>query len=488
MKAIELYDYQTQAVAKLRDNIRAGIKNQILCAPTGSGKTVIGAYMIQSAREKRSRCVFVVDRIALIDQTSATLDTYGIPHGVIQASHWRWRPDLPVQVASVQTLGRRDWPEGLDLIIVDEAHSMHGPIKERISARDCVTIGLTATPFSKGMGKWYDAVVSVTTTNRLIEDKRLAPFRVFAPSEPDMTGAKVSAGEWSDREAAERSMPIVGDLVREYLDKAAGRKFIAFGATIDHCREIQRQFMAAGVMARLYVSGTPDAEREEILAEYRKPDSYIRGLISVAALAKGFDVEDVSCIIMARPLRSSLAEHIQILGRGLRRDPANPDKECLVLDHAGNMVRFWDETADFFEESVHDLCDGKPKKKKKKKDTESKGAKCPKCAFVHRRAPTCPNCGYEYPPKKITHMDGELSEFGAPARITRGEKQQLFSMLLYIARSRGYKEGWAKHKYRERTGVWPQGLSPNPIPPTPEVRSWVMSQQIRWAKSKRRMG
>jgi hypothetical protein len=68
-----------------------------------------------------------------------------------------------------------------------------------------------------------------------------------------------------------------------------------------------------------------------MVEEFRKPDSYIRGLISVAALSKGFDVSDCGVIIMARPLRSSLSEHIQILGRGLRTHPGK--EECIVLDH-----------------------------------------------------------------------------------------------------------------------------------------------------------
>jgi len=485
MSEIKLRDYQQEAIETLRNNIRAGVKNQILSASTGSGKTVCAAYLLKECHQKYKRAVFVADRIALIDQTSATLDQYGIPHGVIQGSHWRFRPYERIQVASAQTLARRDWPDA-DIIIVDECHTISQTVIERIKERGTIVVGLTATPFTKGLGKYYDAVASVTTTNKLINDKFLVPFRVFAASAPNMEGAKVVAGEWSDNEAAERSMPIVGDCVKEYLRHGDGKKFIAFGCTIAHCEELQKQFMAAGVMCELYVHGTPDSARTEMVSEFRKPDSYIRGLISVSALAKGFDVSDVEVIIMARPLKKSLAEHIQILGRGLR---IHPGKEvCTILDHSGNCERFWPEMSEFFEHGAPELDDGKPKPAKKAKP--NKGAepiKCPKCAAVHDRAPTCPQCGHAYPRvSRIQHVEGELLEFHGKKTAKKEDKQQVYSELLGIAKSRGYADGWVAHKYKDKFGVWPRGLQDLPLNPSPEIDRWVRSQMIRYSKGRAR--
>ena len=39
LRSPELWDFQAEAVQALRDNISDGVRNQILCAPTGSGKT-----------------------------------------------------------------------------------------------------------------------------------------------------------------------------------------------------------------------------------------------------------------------------------------------------------------------------------------------------------------------------------------------------------------------------------------------------------------
>jgi len=485
MSEIRLRDYQAEAIETLRNNIRAGVKNQILSASTGSGKTVCAAYLLKECHEKHKRAVFVADRIALIDQTSATLDEYGIPHGVIQGDHWRFRPYESIQIASAQTLARREWPDA-DLLIVDECHGLSQTVTDRIKARDTLVIGLTATPFTKGLGKYYDGVASVTTTNKLTLDGFLVPFRVFAASAPNMEGAKVVAGEWTDNEAAERSMPIVGDCVAEYLRHGDGGKFIAFGCNVAHCEELQRQFMASGVICELYVYTTPDSARAEMVREFRKPDSYIRGLISVSALAKGFDVSDVEVIIMARPLKKSLAEHIQILGRGLRIHPGKT--KCTVLDHSGNCERFWPEMTDFFEHGAPPLDDGKPKPKKKAKPKpEAEAIKCPKCFSVHSRAPACPQCGHIYPrASKIQHVDGELLEFHGKKSQSKESKQQVYSELLGIAKIRGYADGWVAHKYRDKFGVWPRGLKEYPVEPSAAISSWVRSQMIRYSKAKQK--
>jgi superfamily II DNA or RNA helicase len=483
MAEINLYDFQNESVESLRENIRRGVKNQILSAATGSGKTIIATHLLKEAHGKGAPSIFVADRINLIDQTSAVLDMYGVPHGVIQSNHWRFKPWEKIQVASAATLERRQWPEGTKLIIVDECHCIRKQVAKRIAKRDCVVIGLTATPFTKGLGKLYDAVVTVTTTNKLIDQGYLSNFKIFAASEPNMAGAKVVAGEWTDEAAAERAMPIIGDCVAEYLKHGQNKKFIAFGVNVAHCEEMQRQMLAAGIQCALYTYQTGDDARTEMVQEFRKPDSYIRGLISVAALSKGFDVPDVEVIIMARPLRSSLAEHIQIMGRGLRAFQGKT--HCLILDHAGNCVRFWNAMVDFFENGASTLDDGKHRERQVVQKKERKPVKCPKCSAVHNPRPSCPNCGYQYP--RISGVEteaGELIAVSGGAVVSREDKQAIWSQLLFVARERNYKEGWASWKYKEKTGVWPRGLQDIPIEPSPGLLNWLRSRQIAYAKRK----
>ena len=206
--AIELRPYQASSIDALREGIRAGHKRQILCCPTGGGKTEVGMALIQEAVAKYSKTAFICDRIAILDQTSERFDKNAIEHGIIQAGHWRWRPYERAQICSAQTLARRGIVEGLRLIIVDEAHTLFKTTTQFILAHpEIVTIGLTATPFTKGLGEIYTNIVNITTTNELIAGGYLAPLRVFAAKAVDMRGARIkSTGEWEEKEMEKRGL------------------------------------------------------------------------------------------------------------------------------------------------------------------------------------------------------------------------------------------------------------------------------------------
>ena len=142
--------FQTNAHEKLRDGVKAGHKNQLLMSPTGSGKTYLGLRIAHEALARGKRAIFVCDRTTLIDQTSATADRYGLSaHGIIQANHWRTDYSRPFQIASAQTLARREWPEA-DVIIIDEAHTQLKGWTEHIGTCRAAVIGLSATPCRRG--------------------------------------------------------------------------------------------------------------------------------------------------------------------------------------------------------------------------------------------------------------------------------------------------------------------------------------------------
>jgi superfamily II DNA or RNA helicase len=312
----------------------------MLMAATGAGKSYLGLRVIHEALKKGKRAIFVCDRRSLIEQTSAVADSYGLSaHGVLMANHNRYDLRMPFQVASAQTLARRQWPAA-DVIVIDEAHTQLKVWTEHIQNTDAAVIGLSATPFSTGLGRLFTNLVNATSMHHLTESGVLVPMRVFSCAKVDMRGAETSGGEWTDRAAQERGMAIVGDVVTEWSKFASDRKTIVFGATIAHCEEMARQFNDSGVMAACFTSDTDQAERDMLLSEYRKPDSALRVLISVEALAKGFDVPDVSCVCDVRPLRKSLSTAIQMWGRGLRCSPATDKQDCYLLDFSGNIGSF----------------------------------------------------------------------------------------------------------------------------------------------------
>lgn len=489
-QAIELRDYQLAAIEAIREHIRAGKKNILLCAPTGSGKTLCGAHLINESKRKLKRSAFVVDMNALIRQTEETFESYGIDYGVIQADHERRRPWEPVQICSAQTIQARKWPNA-DLLIIDEAHTVRKVVVKRITPRDTVTIGLTATPFTKGLGKLYDALVNVTTTNKLIAEGYLAPFRIFAATEPNMEGVKVVAGEWVDAEASKRALQVVGDVVKEYKEHGEGRKFICSACDTAHVDELARQFNAAGINAATYTYKVRDEDRADIVTEFRKPDSKIRGLITVTAASKGFDVPDIGCVIMARPLRKSLSEHIQFFGRGLRIHRSK--ENCIVLDHSGNSVRFWDEWNEFFETGCRELDDGKRRPKPKKKPNEEETfIKCSQCKHVHKPMPKCPMCGHEHPRRMaIAHVAGTLTEL-----IASGDRYKMSAEIWpqiceYVRQRRDPTDDGARRMalalYKQMTGQWPKGdfATTRTAPLTAAVHNRIRSLNIRYAKGRK---
>jgi superfamily II DNA or RNA helicase len=489
---IDLRDYQAAAFDQARGHIRAGARSVLISAPTGAGKTVLAAALMEMAMGKGKRATFVVDRLSLIGQTSDTFDRYGLHHGVIQSNHPRYRPSLPIQVCSIQTLGKRGWPEA-DIDVFDEAHVLHAAHKARLAQKSTIVIGLTATPFTRGLGKHFEAVVNVTTTRALIDQGWLAPYRVFACTEPDMSGVAVkSTGEWDEKGASSQALEIVGDVVAEYLKHGEGRKFICSGVDTAHVEELQRQFLAAGINVATYTYRDSEEDRGEVTAEFRKPDSRIRGLVTVTAASRGFDIPDVSCVIMARPLRKSLAEHIQLFGRGLRI--ADGKQNCLVLDHSGNMARFWADCESFFDFGVAELDDGKPKPKKEAPKKESEPVKCPHCRAMHKPAPFCPVCGHEYPKRAaVQHVPGTLKELiatGDQAMMRRSLWPQIVAYVLETTPDAERAQRKAQAIYREMTGEFARAKveTTTPAPYTREVYNKIRANTIRWAKSRQRQG
>ena len=293
--SLQLRDYQEKAIEKLREGFARGHRTQLLYLGTGGGKTEIAIAMLEAARKKGSKAAMILDRIVLCDQTSKRLDKYRVDHGVLQAGHWRYKPYEPIQVCSAQTLEKRGSFPGLDLLVVDECHAQRKQTIEFIKNNPNVkVVGLSASPFTKGLASTYSNVVSPITTRQLVEQGSLVPLRVFIAKEVDMTGAKKVAGEWSQADATERGLKITGDVVQEWAKKTREifgepRKTIVFASGVAHGADLAAKFQALGYNF-VSLSYKDDEEwKREVIEDFAKPDSKIIGLIACDILTKGFD-------------------------------------------------------------------------------------------------------------------------------------------------------------------------------------------------------
>lgn len=490
--------FQESAHQALRQGFAEGHRRQLVCAPTGAGKTILALRVAHEALLRGKRVVFLADRTTLINQTSAAADAVGLSaHGIIQAQHWRRDPGLPFQIASAQTIAKRGfWPQ-MDVLIVDEAHTQHNVWTDFAKTTNAAVIGLSATPFSKGLGQVFSRLVNATTMHDLTQSGVLVPMRVLSCTRPDMAGAATNkSGEWTDKAAEERGMAIIGDVVSEWLGHGENRKTIVFGASIVHCKELARQFVDAGVMAAVFTSETTSAEREMLVAEFSKADPSLRVLISVEALAKGFDVPDVGCVVDCRPLRKSLSTAIQMWGRGLRSSPATGKKDCILLDHSGNILRFAEDFEQVFHNGVDSLDMGEKLDRTVRKDSEEYEAKgCPSCGHTPFRK-RCMACGYEKPaPATEAAEAGKMVEVvigsGRNRKVCADSPAHLWGQVCAYARRNSAPEKQQKrawYLYRDIAGCnppvgWHVATAPD-VPITPIVAGKIKSLNLAFVKSR----
>ena len=486
---LSLRDYQSKILDRLREGFQKGFRSQILYAPTGAGKTEMAIALMNATKQRGNRAAMILDRIVLVDQTSQRLTKYDIDHGVLQSGHWRYRPLESIQICSAQTLEKRGSFPGLNLLIIDEAHAQREQTIEFIKSNPNVkVIGLTATPFTKGLGKTYQSVVSSVTTAQLVEQKVLVPLRVFIAKEINMEGAKKVAGEWSQAESEKRGMQITGDIVAEWIQKTheifgKPRKTIIFCSGVAHGADLAKKFAEQGYNFVAVSYRDDDQFKKDVIEDFSRPDTEIHGLIATDILTKGFDVPDVMIGVSARPFSKSLSSHVQQMGRVMR---GHPGKEfALWLDHSGNYLRFREDWDAVYHSGVHELDDSKEKPKREPTEYEKKESKCPKCgALWPGRSDTCLSCGHVRERKnQVSAVPGKMEELKGSSLL---DKQHWWSQLQWYVQNTGKSPGWAAHTYKAKFGVWPRGLLDVPLPPTAELDKFVRARLREYIRGKKR--
>lgn len=490
---MKLRQYQQDTIQEIRNSLKTGLKRVMVMSPTGSGKTVLAATIVKNASEKGKRTWFICDNVELVEQTIETFEKFGLSVGVIQGIHEKTDYTKQIQVVTAQTITRRwqrfdqnrQWLP--DLILIDEAHVVYKSHNEIMRMLPSVpVVAFSATPFTKGLSKIYDSMVVSTTTRELTALNYLSKTVVYGAAMPDLKGVKTkNNGDWQEESLVEKinTKKIVGDIVSTWQRLGENRQTIVFCVNIVHSTVVANAFDDAGVITAHIDGHTNKDMRKQMIAEFKGGE--IKVLCSVGVLVKGFDAPNVGCIVMARPTKS-LMLHIQMLGRGLRI--AEDKKDCIILDHAGNVQR-----NGFPDDDLPDrLCDGEKGNVNDRKPKDDPLPKpCQKCTYMKPAGlHKCPKCGFE--PEKQNDVEvepGELKLLKANEKRNKIEskedKQKFYSGLLRVAKDKGYAEGWAANQYRSRYSVWPNAME-KIIAGTYDqnVANFVKSQQIRYAKGR----
>ena len=439
-----LRPYQQQLIDDVGYEFSVGRRRVCAVAPCGAGKTIMTAWMARGTALSGRRAIFMVHRQELIEQTSATFTAMGIRHGLIAAGAAK-EYDLPVQIASVQTLIHRlSQVQVPDLLICDECHHIVANTYRKIIDQfsSSYVLGVTATPeriSGQGLGEIFQSLVLGPSAADLIAAGNLTPYDYYAPpTKFDPAAAHVRFGEYVKNDLLSQmdDADVIGDIVTNYKNLAGGKRAICYCINRAHSEHVAASFRSADIPA-LHIDGeTHKAVRARAIEDFRTGRLQI--LCNAEILGEGFDVPAMEAVILARPT-ASLTLYIQQSMRPLRPDPNNPEKRAVIIDHVGNVFRHGmpDEEREWSLET----------KKRKPRATAIKV--CPACyTAVPSTARTCP-CGHVFAAapeeRKITETDGTLKKIEALQRKERRQevgRARSVSDLTAIALRRGYSLRW----------------------------------------------
>lgn len=447
---------------------------------------------------------FPVPMITLASQAYDRFTQYGLTSlGIIQARNPRTKRNAALQICSIATLaarrnqGKREL-DNLGLVIVDEAHIKSAEIFQLMAEwPDVVFIGLSATPWSKGLGLHWKKLIVCETIAGLIEHGKenpkegLCEFESYAPGiVPELGKVKLNI-EGNDYDTASlakvmNNNALVGDIVKVWKERGQDRLTFCFTVNRAHGKHVNRCFVEAGVASE-YMDGETKAEdREEIFKRYRA--GVTRIIVSIGVLTAGVD-EDVRCIIMARPTKSPIL-WVQMIGRGLRRSEGKD--HLLILDHTLNSTTLGTVETIFFD-GLHDGSRGVDlwSDEEREAAAEARAAKpvvCHQCkAIIPRGLTKCPKCGHEFRPVcNVEVVEGDLVKLGSGEQgrlgATHGEQQRFYQECLGYAAEREWSPGAAYHQTIAKFPSLPrppwawrnlEPLTPSPATINELKRQWI---------------
>ncbi len=416
----------------------AGKTNMLAVLPTGGGKSIVMSDIILDKANLGYRQIIMAHRTELVGQMSVHVGRRGIKHRIIAPKnvvrqvieeHRREfngfsyvNPTANCSVGGVDTiLSRADqlqqWAEQQEHWYIDEAHH----VLRNNKWGKCVDLfpralglGVTATPEradGQGLGIHSDGVfhdmVQGPTMRELINMGALCDYEIVVPESDFEVPDKVApSGDYSPqkmREASQKSH-IVGDVVKEYIKYAFGKRAIVFATDVETANQISKNFNEQGIRSASVSAKTPTEVRSDYIRRFR--DGELTVLVNVDLFGEGFDVPAVEVVIMARPT-ASLAVFLQQFGRVLRTMFGK--QFGLVIDHVSNWKRHG-----FPDKPRLWTLDRREKRGKKEPDPEDIPLTvCKNCSRPYERFHVaCPHCGHE--PVVVTgirtleQVDGDL--------------------------------------------------------------------------------
>lgn len=506
--SIQLRPYQLDVAQQIFSHWFNGYSAVAMQLPTGAGKTIIFTAVAKEFISMGEPVLVVAHRTELITQAAAKLETVtNLPIGIIKAGY-ESNPEYLIQVASIQTLIRRT-PPSASLVIFDEAHHCHSKtyatVFRHYKEKGAYILGCTATPArTDGRGLRYlysgtsgfEVLIKGLSVRELIEQKYLAPFKIFSPSQIiNAANAKIqtTGGDYNQKQLADlvEKTLIIGDAIDTWKKHAYLKRTVLFAVSVKHSKELAIGFRDAGIPAMHLDAKTPAKERKTLLKAFK--EGHILVLCQHSIVTEGVDIPGIEAIQLVRPTKS-LIIWFQAIGRALR--PAEGKETAIIIDHTDTHLNLpWPD--DEIPWSLDPIS--------LKSSFWTIG--CPECHHVFRpskserdrQLATCPNCNVKFTfktetcgkklkrlkvveivPANFAEFETEYNEDNlevVQALIDYQQEQGYRKGWVYyqlkdlpelelslgdwreIARRLGYKAGWGWHKWKEMQAIYGKKLA-----------------------------
>lgn len=341
---MELRPYQEKSREAVEAEWNSGIKRTLLVLPTGTGKTVVFAKIIEDRVKAGDRVLILAHRGELLEQASDKLaKVTNLKTATEKAEQTSLGSFYRVVVGSVQTLQREKRlkqfsPDYFDTIVIDEAHHCLSDGYQRVLNyfENARVLGVTATPDRgdmRNLGSYFESLAYEYKLPEAIKSGYLSPIKALTiPLTLDLSSVKQQAGDFSTKDLGTALDPYLYQIADEMIKHCMNRKTVVFlplVKTSEKFRDIlnERGFKAAEVNGE-------SENRKEILKDFEENKYNV--LCNSMLLTEGWDCPDVDCIVVLRPTKVR-SLYSQMVGRGTRLAPGK--EELLLLDFLWHTER-----------------------------------------------------------------------------------------------------------------------------------------------------
>lgn len=341
---MELRPYQQEAREAVKQDWKSGIKRTLLVLPTGCGKTIVFAKIVEDCVREGRRVLILAHRAELLEQAADKLSrSTGLKCAVEKAEESCLGSWFRVVVGSVQSMQRpkrlqqfeRDY---FDTIVIDEAHHCisdgYQTVLQYFSEADI--LGVTATPDRgdmRNLGSYFENLAYEYTLPKAIKEGYLVPIKALTiPLKIDMSGVGMQSGDFKAGDIGTVLDPYLQSIADEMIKYCMDRKTVVFLPLVKTSQKFCQILNEKG-FAAAEVNGNSQ-DREEILSDYENGKYNV--LCNSMLLTEGWDCPEVDCVIALRPTKVR-SLYCQMVGRGTRLYPGKD--HLLLLDFLWHTER-----------------------------------------------------------------------------------------------------------------------------------------------------